>query len=45
MASNAALSGVPGQNGPSFDAALVEALQNAAKAVAENIKKVQPQKK
>jgi hypothetical protein len=40
IASNAALSGVPGQ-GPSFDAALSEALQNAAKAVAENLRKAQ----
>jgi len=45
IASNAALSGVPGQNGPSYDAALGEALQNAVKAVAENLKKAQPQKK
>jgi hypothetical protein len=45
IASNAALSGVPGQSGPSFDAALGEALQNAAKSVAENLKKAQPQKK
>jgi hypothetical protein len=44
MASSAALSGVPGQ-GPSFDAALSEALQNAAKAVAENLKKADPKKK
>jgi len=45
LASNAALSAVTGQGGPSFDAALSEALQNAAKAVAENLKKAQPQKK
>ena len=45
LASNAALSAVTGQGGPSFDAALTEALQNAAKAVAENLKKAQPQKK
>jgi hypothetical protein len=45
MASTTALSGVPGQGGPSFDAALGEALQNAAKAVAENLKKAEPKKK
>ena len=45
LASNAALSAVTGQGGASFDAALSEALQNAAKAVAENLKKAQPQKK
>jgi hypothetical protein len=45
MASTAALSGVPGQGGPSFDAALGEALQNAAKSVAENLKKADPKKK
>lgn len=45
IASNAALSGVPGQGGPSFDAALSEALQNAAKSVAENLKKADPKKK
>ncbi len=45
MASNAALSGVPGQSGPSFDAALGEAIQNAARAVAENLKKAEPKKK
>jgi hypothetical protein len=39
LASNSALSGVPGQGGPSFDVALGEALQNAAKAVAENLRK------
>jgi len=44
LASNAALSGVPAQ-GPSFDAALSEALQNAAKAIAENLKKADPKKK
>src|SRR5262245_13391574 len=45
LASNAALSGALGQGGQSFDAALNEALQNAAKAVAENLKKAQAQKK
>jgi hypothetical protein len=47
MASNAAISGVvSGQPaGPSFDAALTEALQNAAKSVAENLKKAEPKKK
>lgn len=45
LASNAALSAVTGQGGPSFDSALSEALQNAAKAVAENLKKAQAQKK
>jgi hypothetical protein len=45
IASNTALSGVPGQSGPSFDAALGEALQNAAKAVAENVKKADAKKK
>jgi hypothetical protein len=44
LASNSALSGIPGQ-GPSFDAALGEALQNAAKAVAENLKKADAKKK
>jgi len=44
LASNAALGGAPGQ-GPSFDAALGEALQDAAKAVAENLKKADPKKK
>jgi hypothetical protein len=44
MASSAALSGVPGQ-GPSFDAALGDALQNAAKAIAENLKKAEAPKK
>jgi hypothetical protein len=33
------LAGVPGQGRPSFDAALGEALQNTAKAVAENLRK------
>jgi hypothetical protein len=37
------LSGLPGQ-GPSFDA-LGEALENAAKAVSENLKKPEPKKK
>jgi hypothetical protein len=45
IASNSALSGVPGQGGPSFEAALGEALQNAAKSVAENLKKTDPKKK
>lgn len=45
MASTTALSGVPGQGGPSFDAALGEALQNAAKTIAENLKKAEPKKK
>jgi hypothetical protein len=47
IASNAALSGVvPGQPaGPSFDAALSEAFQNAAKSVAENLKKADAKKK
>jgi len=44
MASNAA-SGVTGQGGQSFDVALGDALQNAAKAVADNLKKAQAQKK
>jgi hypothetical protein len=44
MASKALASGVPGQ-GPSFDAALGEAFQNAAKAVSENLKKAEPKKK
>jgi len=43
MASNTVLSGGPGQS-PSFDVALGEALQNAAKAVAENLRK-DPKKK
>ena len=34
-----ALVGLPGQPGPSFDAALEEALKNAAKAVSENVRK------
>ena len=38
LASTALTSGVPGQ-GPSFDAALGEALKNAAKAVSDNLKK------
>ena len=46
MASNTALSAVTGQTaGPSFDAALTEALQNAAKSVAENLKKADQKKK
>jgi hypothetical protein len=45
MASTTALSGVPGQGGPSFDAALGEALQNAAKTVADSLKKAEPKKK
>ena len=45
IASNAALSGRPGQGGAAFDAALGEAIQNAAKAVAENLKKADPKKK
>lgn len=45
MASNPALTGAAGQGGPSFDAALGDALQNAAKAVVDNLKKAQPQKK
>jgi len=44
LASNAALGGAPG-DGPSFDAALSDALQNAAKAVAENLKKADPKRK
>jgi hypothetical protein len=44
IASTAALSGGAGQ-GPSFDAALGEALENAAKAVTENLKKAEPKKK
>jgi hypothetical protein len=45
MASNAStsLSGTPG--GPSFDAALGDAFQNAPKTVAENLKKAPPAKK
>jgi len=45
IASNAALSGVPGQAGPSFDVALGEALENAAKSVADNLKKADAKKK
>ena len=45
LASNAAVSGAPGQGAPSFDAALGEALQNAAKAVADNLKKGEAKKK
>ena len=45
LASHATLSGVTGQGGPSFDAALGEALQNAAKAVAENLKTGNAKKK
>jgi hypothetical protein len=45
IASNAAVSAVAGQGAPSFDAALGEALQNAAKAVADNLKKADPKKK
>jgi len=40
MTTSTPLAGVPGQQaGPSFDAALGEALENAAKAVSENLKK------
>ena len=45
LASNAAVSAITGQGGPSFDAALGEALQNAAKAVAENLKKTDSKRK
>jgi hypothetical protein len=49
LASNVAAAltgGAPGQGGPSsFDAALGDALQNAAKSVAENLKKGQSAKK
>jgi hypothetical protein len=45
IASNAALGGAPGQGAASFDAVLGEALQNAAKAVAENLKKADAKKK
>jgi len=45
MASNTALSGVTGQGGQTFDAALSEALQNAAKSVADNLKKADAKKK
>jgi hypothetical protein len=46
MASNPALAAAAGGlGGPSFDAALGEAFQNAAKSVAENLKKAPPQKK
>jgi hypothetical protein len=44
MASKALASGGAAQ-GPSFDAALDEAFQNAAKAVAESVKKGEPKKK
>ena len=44
MASNIGLSGLPGQ-GPSFDAVLGEALESAAKAVSESLKKVEPKQK
>jgi hypothetical protein len=45
MASDASMSGPPGQQGPSFDAALGEALEQAAKTVSENLKKTSPPKK
>jgi len=45
MASNTGLIGAPGQGGPSFDDSLGEALENAAKSIADNLKKAQPQKK
>ena len=45
IASNAALSGARGQGGASFDAALGEALENAAKAVADNLRKADAKKK
>lgn len=44
MASTALTSGAAGQ-GPSFDAAIGEALENAAKAVSENLKKGDSKKK
>jgi hypothetical protein len=44
MASDASVSGTPGQGGPSFDASLGEAFENAAKAVSENLKKPEPKK-
>jgi hypothetical protein len=46
LASNAAasLAGAAGPGGALFDAALGDALQNAAKTVAENLKKPQPKK-
>lgn len=34
-----AMPGAPGQSGPSFDAALTEALKNGAKALSENVRK------
>jgi hypothetical protein len=43
MASKALTTGLPGQ--ASFDGALGEAFQNAAKAVSENLKKGEPKKK
>ena len=45
MASNTGLTGAPGQGGPSFDDSLGDALENAAKSIADNLKKAQPQKK
>jgi len=43
MASNAPAGGAPGQ-GPSFDAALGDAFDTAAKAVSESLKKLDPKK-
>jgi len=45
MASKALASGALGQAAASFDAALGEAFQNAAKTVSENLKKGEPKKK
>ena len=45
MASNTGLTGAPGQGGPSFDDSLGDALENAAKSIADNLKKAAPQKK
>ena len=44
LASTGGMSGVPGQ-GPSFDAAIGEALKNAATEVADNLKKAEQRKK
>jgi hypothetical protein len=46
MLSSAPLSGgLPGQGGPSFDAALSEAIEQAARSVSENLRKADPKKK
>jgi hypothetical protein len=45
MASEVSAGAPSGQSGPSFDAAIGDALQQAAKAVADDLKKPEAKKK